>query len=77
MHVYTRSFLRRFLEQEYYNYYFLHSEPISYGRTKDRYITPEAGYLSFPKGAIVTVLSKEAVVDTTGREMWLAEVSAI
>lgn len=74
MHVYTRSFLRRFLEQEYY---FLHSEPISYGRTKDRYITPEAGYLSFPKGAIVTVLSKEAVVDTTGREMWLAEVSAI
>lgn len=49
-------------------------EPISYGRTKDRYITQEEGHLSFPNAAIVTVLGKDAATDTSGQEMWLAEV---
>ena len=53
---------------------FVFSEPISYGRTTDRYITQEAGHLSFPKSAIVTVLTKHAAVHASGREMWLAEV---
>ena len=55
--------------------YFIHLEPISYGRTKDRYITRERGHLSFPNAAIVTVLAKQATVDVSGREMWLVEVS--
>ena len=54
--------------------YFMFSEPISYGRTKDRFITHETGHLSFPKSAIVTVLAKHATVHMSGREMWLAEV---
>ena len=53
---------------------FVFSEPISYGRTKDRYITQEAGHLSFPKSAIVTLLAKHAAVHVSGREMWLGEV---
>ena len=53
------------------------AEPISYGRTKDRYITQEIGYLSFPNAAIVTVLVKQAAVDGAGQEMWLAEVSIL
>ena len=50
------------------------SEPVSYGRTKDRYITQEAGHLSFPNAAIVTILIKQAEFDSSGQELWFAEV---
>jgi hypothetical protein len=54
--------------------YYLFSEPVSYGRTKDRYITQEAGHLSFPNAAIVTILIKQAEFDSSGQELWFAEV---
>jgi hypothetical protein len=49
-------------------------KPVSYGRTKDRYITQEAGHLSFPNAAIVTILIKQAEFDSSGQELWFAEI---
>lgn len=57
-------------------YIFFPLDPISYGRTEDRFITSEPEYLSYPKSVIVTVLAKQASEDSDGQEMWLAEVSA-
>ena len=53
--------------------YFIIVEAISYGRTVSRFITREAGLLSYPASAIVAVLSKDN--DVHGVDMWEAEVS--
>ena len=50
------------------------TEAISYGRTVERYITKEAGYLSYPASAIVMVFSKQAGYGGDGDEYWEAEV---
>ena len=55
--------------------YFIIVEAISYGRTVSRFITREAGLLSYPASAIVAVLSKDN--DVRGVDMWEAEVSEV
>jgi len=47
---------------------------VSYGRTVERHITKEEGYLSYPSAAIVTVFGKQVLVNEQG-EFWEAEVS--
>ena len=51
------------------------SEPISYGRTQQRYITKDGGFLSYPQSAIVSVLAKKAYLTENGDEFWEAEVN--
>lgn len=55
-------------------YFFSLSEPISYGRTQQRHITKDMGFLSYPASAIVTVLAKGAYFGESGDEFWEAEV---
>ena len=58
-------------------FYFLFlppTEPISYGRTQQRYITKDKDFLSYPSSAIVTVLAKGAYFGENGEEFWEAEV---
>ena len=50
------------------------AEPISYGRTQQRHITRDLGFLSYPASAIVTVLAKGAYFGENGEEFWEAEV---
>ena len=50
------------------------AEPISYGRTQQRHITRDMGFLSYPASAIVTVLVKGAYFGENGEEFWEAEV---
>lgn len=49
-------------------------EAISYGRTVERVITKEPGYLSYPASAIVMVFSKQTEYNDRGEEFWEAEV---
>lgn len=55
--------------------HFISTEPISYGRTQQRYITKDRDFLSYPQSAIVSVLAKRAYVAENGEEFWEAEVS--
>ena len=50
------------------------TEPISYGRTQQRHITRDFGFLSYPASAIVTVLAKGVYFGENGEEFWEAEV---
>ena len=40
----------------------------------ERYITRDAGYLSYPAAAIVMVYSKQVLFNEQGEEFWEAEV---
>ena len=46
---------------------------MSYGRTVQRHITRDEGFLSYPASAIVTVFAKQAHMTEDG-EYWEAEV---
>ena len=54
--------------------FFSRTEPISYGRTQQRHITQETGFLSYPASARVSVLVKRAYFAENGEEFWEAEV---
>ncbi len=50
-----------------------HADPVSYGRTVQRHITKDEGFLSYPASAIVTIFSKDVLTTAEG-EYWGAEV---
>lgn len=50
-----------------------HSDPVSYGRTIQRHITRDEGFLSFPSSAIVSIFGKDVLTTDEG-EYWEAEV---
>ena len=58
----------------YFACFFSPTEPISYGRTQQRHITRETGFLSYPASARVSVLVKGAYFAEKGEEFWEAEV---
>ena len=49
---------------------------MSYGRTVQRHITRDEGYLSFPASAIVSIFAKDALKTDEG-EYWEAEVHLV
>ena len=54
--------------------FFSPTEPILYGRTQQRHITRDVGFLSYSASARVTVFAKGAYFTEYGEEFWEAEV---